>query len=236
MNRRLIVAALLLSSATSGLAIAQTDQPKRPPAAQTRGAEPRQGGRPQGAGQDRQQVRQSAGLQKQQAVRPQPQARPQVRTRADMPQPQASSQRPARIGRPQPQARAQGQPLQPRVGVDKRFATPPFRASPQRQQMPQRGAAQQRRSGAQFSYRGRQHQVIQRPRFAYPQGFGYRRWGIGQSLPFLFLSSTYFFDDYSNYGFGAPPYGYKWVRYGPDLLLVNRRTGRISEVIYGVFY
>jgi Ni/Co efflux regulator RcnB len=34
---------------------------------------------------------------------------------------------------------------------------------------------------------------------------------------------------------GRPPKGYRWVRYGPDLLLVNVRTGRISDVIYGAF-
>jgi Ni/Co efflux regulator RcnB len=52
----------------------------------------------------------------------------------------------------------------------------------------------------------------------------------------LFLSAQYYFGDYAGYGFGAPPYGYRWVRYGPDLLLVSERTGRIREVIYGVFY
>lgn len=59
---------------------------------------------------------------------------------------------------------------------------------------------------------------------------------MGQDLPLLFLSSLYFFDSYANYGIGPPPYGYRWVRYGPDLLLVSRRTGRIRQVIYGVFY
>jgi len=37
-------------------------------------------------------------------------------------------------------------------------------------------------------------------------------------------------------GLGPPPHGFVWVRYGPDLLLVNRRTGRIVDVIYGAFY
>ncbi|WP_231636068.1 RcnB family protein [Novosphingobium sp. ST904] len=33
----------------------------------------------------------------------------------------------------------------------------------------------------------------------------------------------------------APP-GYYWVRYGPDLLLVDRRTRRVVDVIYSAFY
>jgi Ni/Co efflux regulator RcnB len=32
-----------------------------------------------------------------------------------------------------------------------------------------------------------------------------------------------------------PPYGYVWVRYGPDALLVNVENGLILSVMYGVF-
>ncbi len=52
----------------------------------------------------------------------------------------------------------------------------------------------------------------------------------------LFLSARYFFNSYDDYDIAAPPYGFHWVRYGPDLLLVSDRTGRIRQVIYGVFY
>ena len=77
---------------------------------------------------------------------------------------------------------------------------------------------------------------IHRPGWRYPPGYHYRRWTIGLLLPHLFLSSAYYFDDYANYGFGPPPYGCRWVRYGPDLLLVEVRSGRIRDVIYGAFY
>jgi len=72
--------------------------------------------------------------------------------------------------------------------------------------------------------------------FRYPAGYRYRRWTIGLLLPHLFLASPYFYDDYWVLGIGAPPPGYRWVRYGPDLLLVNVRTHRIADVIYGAFY
>jgi Ni/Co efflux regulator RcnB len=55
-------------------------------------------------------------------------------------------------------------------------------------------------------------------------------------LPGLFLSSAYFFNDYYRMGLEGPPYGYQWVRYGPDLLLVQLGTGQVSDVIYGAFY
>lgn len=72
--------------------------------------------------------------------------------------------------------------------------------------------------------------------YHYPRGHHYRRWVVGAILPRLFLSSAYYFPNYTLLGLGAPPPGYVWVRYGPDLLLVNRRNGRIVDVIYGAFY
>jgi len=72
--------------------------------------------------------------------------------------------------------------------------------------------------------------------FRYPRGYHYRRWSTGSILPRLFLSSTYYYSDWYDLGFGPPPPGYQWVRYGPDLLLVNVYTGRIRNVVYNVFY
>lgn len=77
---------------------------------------------------------------------------------------------------------------------------------------------------------------IHGPGFQYPRGYRYRRWVVGLLLPHLFLSSRYYYNDWYGLGVGAPPRGYRWVRYGPDLLLVQTRTGRIADVIYGAFY
>jgi Ni/Co efflux regulator RcnB len=77
---------------------------------------------------------------------------------------------------------------------------------------------------------------IHRPVFVYPRGYSYRRYRTGLYLPSLFRSSHYYFNDYYALGIGAPPHGYVWVRYGPDLLLIQRRTGRIVDIIYGAFY
>lgn len=77
---------------------------------------------------------------------------------------------------------------------------------------------------------------IRRPPFHYPRGHHYRRWHVGLILPHIFLSNYYFFNDWRLLGLYPPPPGYVWVRYGPDLLLVNRYTGRIRDVIYGAFY
>ena len=71
--------------------------------------------------------------------------------------------------------------------------------------------------------------------YRFPNGYSYRRWAPGLFLPALLFSSTYYFTGYHSLGLYAPPYGYHWVRYGPDLLLVQYGTRRIVEVRYGVF-
>jgi Ni/Co efflux regulator RcnB len=52
----------------------------------------------------------------------------------------------------------------------------------------------------------------------------------------VFLSSAYYFTNYAALGLDPPPFGYQWVRYGPDVLLVNVRTGQVMDVEYNVFY
>lgn len=74
------------------------------------------------------------------------------------------------------------------------------------------------------------------PPFRYPHGYGYRRWRVHMILPAIFLSSAYLFQDYAMIGVGPPPVGYYWVRYGPDLLLIDRRSRAVVDVIYGAFY
>lgn len=77
---------------------------------------------------------------------------------------------------------------------------------------------------------------IRQPGFRYPSGHRYRRWTVRALLPAIFLGASYRFYDYAAVGVGPPPPGYYWVRYGPDLLLVQRGTRRITDVIYGAFY
>ncbi|MEP6785824.1 MAG: RcnB family protein [Sphingomonadales bacterium] len=59
---------------------------------------------------------------------------------------------------------------------------------------------------------------------------------VGVLLPTILLSNYYYYNNYAALGVGAPPAGYRWVRYGPDLLLVQIRTRRVVDVIYGAFY
>ena len=68
-----------------------------------------------------------------------------------------------------------------------------------------------------------------------PSGWYYRRWTYGMILPSFFWGRQYWIDSYWNYGLSDPPYGYVWVRYGDDALLVNVENGDILRVIYGLY-
>jgi Ni/Co efflux regulator RcnB len=88
----------------------------------------------------------------------------------------------------------------------------------------------------QWWWRGKWINRIRVSAFMYPRGWSYRYWYVGDLLPALFLAPQYYYDDVAPLGLETPPPGYRWVRYGPDLLLVNLRTGSVEETAYGVFY
>jgi Ni/Co efflux regulator RcnB len=54
-------------------------------------------------------------------------------------------------------------------------------------------------------------------------------------LPPLFLTPDYYYGDWAAMGLPPPEPGFQWVRYGPDLLLVNINTGEVVDAIYGAF-
>ena len=68
-----------------------------------------------------------------------------------------------------------------------------------------------------------------------PRGYAYRRWAYGDILPSLFWGRDYWVLDYWLFGLDVPPYGYEWVRYGPDALLIDLRSGEVIQVVYGRF-
>jgi Ni/Co efflux regulator RcnB len=91
------------------------------------------------------------------------------------------------------------------------------------------------RGGRSFNFRGRQYAAIRGPAYSYPRGWGYRHWGRGEFLPSVFLSAPFYFD-YDLLSLPPPPPGARWVRNGPDALLVSGYDGRILDVIYNAFY
>jgi hypothetical protein len=90
--------------------------------------------------------------------------------------------------------------------------------------------------GGPLTWRGRPINRVHVAPFVYPNGWAYRRWAIGAALPALFLAPAYYYTDWAAFGLPPPDPGFQWVRYGPDLLLVNVSTGEVVDVIYGAFY
>lgn len=68
-----------------------------------------------------------------------------------------------------------------------------------------------------------------------PDGWYYRRWTYGDYLPPIFWARDYWIDSWWMFDLPVPPYGYEWVRYGDDALLIDTDTGQVLEVEYGVF-
>jgi hypothetical protein len=87
-----------------------------------------------------------------------------------------------------------------------------------------------------FLYHGRPFNRVHLAPFVYPRGWAYRRWAIGAVLPPLFLAPAYYYSGWAALGLPPPQPGFQWVRYGPDLLLVNVTTGQVVDTVYGAFY
>jgi hypothetical protein len=87
-----------------------------------------------------------------------------------------------------------------------------------------------------FVYHGRPFNPVHVAPFVYPRGWGYRRWVIGAVLPPLFLASAYYYSGWAALGLPPPQPGFQWMRYGPDLLLVNVTSGEVVDTVYGAFY
>jgi Nickel/cobalt transporter regulator len=88
--------------------------------------------------------------------------------------------------------------------------------------------------GPQFIYRGHPINRVHLAPFVYPSGWAYRRWAVGAVLPPLLLAPAYYYADWAALGLEPPQPGFQWVRYGPDLLLVNVTTGEVVDVAYDV--
>jgi Ni/Co efflux regulator RcnB len=91
-------------------------------------------------------------------------------------------------------------------------------------------------AGEHFTYHGHPFNRFHAAPFVYPHGWEYRRWAVGAALPPLFLAPAYYYSGWAELGLEPPQPGFQWVRYGPDLLLVNVSTGEVVETIYDAFY
>jgi Ni/Co efflux regulator RcnB len=63
----------------------------------------------------------------------------------------------------------------------------------------------------------------------------YHRYAAGERLPVALLVADYVINNWADYELAAPLDGFEWVRYGPDLPMVEQNTGDITDTVYGAF-
>lgn len=86
-----------------------------------------------------------------------------------------------------------------------------------------------------YNYHGQQFHRFAGDYYRYPHGYGYRHWDVGYRFPREYWINDYYIDDFAAYSLEPPPFGFQWVRYGPDILLFNLETGEIAQGVYGAF-
>jgi Ni/Co efflux regulator RcnB len=79
------------------------------------------------------------------------------------------------------------------------------------------------------------HRFHVRP-YRRPPHFFLHAWSFGEFLPPDWYGPDYLIADWWDYDLPAPPYGFDWVRIGDDAVLVDDYSGRIVQVIRGLFW
>lgn len=72
--------------------------------------------------------------------------------------------------------------------------------------------------------------------YYHPRGYAYRPYSVGLILPRAYWNDGYYISRYDDYRLGRPGLNRRWVRVGPDALLINVRTGRVIDVVRGRFW
>ncbi len=73
-------------------------------------------------------------------------------------------------------------------------------------------------------------------RYYYPRGYSYRAWTVGGFLPRSYWGERYWVGAPVNYGLPYALRGTRWVRVGPDALLIRTYNGTVLRVVRGIFY
>lgn len=69
-----------------------------------------------------------------------------------------------------------------------------------------------------------------------PYGYYVRAWAFGDFLPRGWYGQPYWLNDFGDYGLPYPPPGFEWVRVGGDAIMVDQYSGRVVQVVRGIFW
>jgi len=73
-------------------------------------------------------------------------------------------------------------------------------------------------------------------RYYYPRGGSYRAWNVGGFLPRSYWGERYWVGRPVAYGLPYAARGTRWIRVGPDALLIRSYDGSVVRVARGIFY
>lgn len=73
-------------------------------------------------------------------------------------------------------------------------------------------------------------------RYYYPRGHAYRAWAVGGFLPRSYWGERYWVGRPTAYGLPYAGRDLRWIRVGPDALLIRARNGSVVRVVRGIFY
>jgi len=77
---------------------------------------------------------------------------------------------------------------------------------------------------------------FQAGRYDYPRGQSYRAWDRGAYVPRAYWGQRYWIGNPGAYRLGFARPGTRWVRVGPDALLILTRNGAVIDVVRNRFY
>jgi Ni/Co efflux regulator RcnB len=86
-----------------------------------------------------------------------------------------------------------------------------------------------------YVYHGQSLAPFHAARYRWPANTHYRRYTVGLRFPLALLVAGYLISNWADYGLAEPQEGYQWVRYGPDVLMVDQDTGEVGDAAYGTF-
>lgn len=85
-------------------------------------------------------------------------------------------------------------------------------------------------------YRGYDSRRYEAGRYYHPRNYAYRPWAVGAFLPRAYWGSQYDIGRPAFYGLPVGYGGARWVRVGPDALLIRERDGAVLRVERARFY
>lgn len=101
-------------------------------------------------------------------------------------------------------------------------------------------AARDNLDDAKREYRADWREYRTRNRGLYARGdwrapFHYERFTRGARVRPSYYDRRWFIPDYHRYHLPRPPAGARWVRHYDDVILVDTRSARVIDIIYGLF-